>query len=50
MAIQGHSRCLGYMQMPMKSQNNFGPLYEISKDMATVGSKNCNFRRHRSHL
>jgi len=30
--------------------NNFGITREISKDITTTGSKNGNFRRHRSHL
>ena len=30
--------------------NNFGLIYEISKDIATARSKNGNFQRNHSHL
>jgi len=30
--------------------NDFGLIYEISKDIATARNKNGNFRRHHSHL
>ena len=55
MAIQGHSRsCFDVDEKPLgdyiMGHNNFGLIYEISKDTATTKSKNGNFRRQYSHL
>jgi len=51
MAIQGHSRSSVSTRWDyILRHNNFGLIYEISKDIATTRNNNGDIRRHHSHL
>ena len=43
-------KAIGGLHIQSLRHNDFGLIYEISKDIATARNKNGNFRRHHSHL